>query len=157
VKFLDQPLFAGAPRFHLVDGTAHAPVDYDPNPKVYGQGAVTIIAVTTKADADPNEGDETFRVVLDPTRGYEIVKSDAAATIGDGPKISPPDRCVVPDVIGQPLAAARQMLRTRHCKTGKVIKRRVRGAKVGRVTKASPRAGMVLAFHAPVTLVVAKR
>jgi len=60
--------------------------------------------------------------------------------------------CVVPDVVGKRLAAARSAIRGRHCRVGRVRYVASSGKKRGKVVRESPRAGRRLGADAKVRL-----
>jgi hypothetical protein len=65
------------------------------------------------------------------------------------------ERCLVPRVIGLPLAAAQRRIRRAHCSVGRV--RRIKSARPGRVVSQRPRAGARRAHGHAVSLVVGRR
>jgi hypothetical protein len=65
-------------------------------------------------------------------------------------------RCVVPKVVGKPLASAKKLLTKAHCKTGKVTRVRSAKVKTGRVVSAKPKPGRSLAAGAAVALSVSR-
>jgi PASTA domain len=75
--------------------------------------------------------------------------------VGGGPPLAPP-RCVVPKVVGKPLAKAWQRVAAAHCRLGTV--KRVKAAKPrrGRVVRQRPRAGKRLPSDARVNLTVGR-
>jgi hypothetical protein len=160
--------FSGVPpvgqkvRFHTEDGEGTALHDYGaltsstrPVAGVNRQ-LFSVIRIATRGDTDAHEGSEHFRVVLEPTRGFDIGRGTATATINDGPVQVPGDRCLVPKLRGLTLAKALARLALRHCKVGPVIRRRVRGLEAGKVAKSSPPAGTVIPLSTPVTVVVSR-
>jgi hypothetical protein len=52
--------------------------------------------------------------------------------------------CVVPNLAGKKLAAAKKKLKAAHCKLGKVTKKKGATSKTGKVGKQSPKAGKIL-------------
>jgi len=93
-----------------------------------------------------------LRVVVTATNpgGASGATSDATPTIRTA------GRCVVPDVKGKTMAAARRAIRRRGCATGRV--RRVYSGSVarGRVVAQAPRAGARLRPGAKVSLVLSR-
>jgi hypothetical protein len=72
---------------------------------------------------------------------------------------SPPQtvvNCVVPNVKGKTLAAAKRKIAAGHCKTGKVTTTKSKTVAKGKVISQSPRAGKKLARSAKVNLVVSR-
>lgn len=67
-----------------------------------------------------------------------------------------PVGCVVPKVIGKPLAAARSAIKHGHCSVGKVARSYSAKVKSGRVIAQKPRAGTRLALGSKVKLTVSK-
>jgi len=63
---------------------------------------------------------------------------------------------VVPNVVGQTLARAKQNLRSHHCRTGTVTKRASSARLKNHVLRQSPHAGRHLANGARVNMVVGK-
>jgi hypothetical protein len=68
----------------------------------------------------------------------------------------PPIRCVVPSVVGKPLAKAKARIVKAHCEVGKVTRKRSSLRKKGHVLAQSPKAGKTLPSGAKVRLVVGK-
>ena len=67
-----------------------------------------------------------------------------------------PARCVVPNVTGRPLSAARKAIRAAHCAVGKVRHARSRRVKSGRVISQSRNPALALPAGTHVSLVVSK-
>jgi Ca2+-binding RTX toxin-like protein len=65
-------------------------------------------------------------------------------------------RCLVPNVRGKPLAAARALVRRRNCAAGKVSRAYSRKVRKGRIISQRPRAGARLARGAKVNLLVSR-
>ena len=75
------------------------------------------------------------------------------------PAAAPPafePTCQVPRVLGLRLAKARGRLRSRHCRLGKITRKRTTKAKRGRVLAQSPAPGRHLGSHAKVKLTVGR-
>jgi hypothetical protein len=70
-------------------------------------------------------------------------------------KLTPP-ACVVPRVIGKKLRTASAMLKTRHCRVGKLTYVKSTTKKKGRVLKETPRAGRRLGNNAKVNLTLGR-
>jgi beta-lactam-binding protein with PASTA domain len=64
--------------------------------------------------------------------------------------------CIVPNVKGKTLAAAKRKLTAAHCKTGKTTKAKSKTVKKWNVISQSPKAGKKLAKGAKVNLVVSR-
>jgi serine/threonine-protein kinase len=65
-------------------------------------------------------------------------------------------RCVVPNVKGKTLAAAKRKITAGHCRTGSVTKAKSKTVAKGKVISQSPRAGKRLARGAKVNLVISR-
>jgi hypothetical protein len=74
------------------------------------------------------------------------------------PDVVPPKpvRCVVPNVKGKTLAAAKRKIAAGHCRTGTVRKAKSKTVPKGKVISQSPRAGKRLAKGSKVNLVVSR-
>ena len=68
----------------------------------------------------------------------------------------PPVKCVVPNVMNQPLATAKKKITARHCKTGKVTTARSKTVKKGNVIAQKPKPGTKLARGAKVNLTISR-
>jgi hypothetical protein len=64
--------------------------------------------------------------------------------------------CVVPQVVGETLAAAKAAITRSHCRTGKVTRARSATVRKGRVLAQRPAPGSRLTNGAPVSLVVSR-
>jgi FG-GAP-like repeat/PASTA domain len=74
-----------------------------------------------------------------------------------GGNVTPPGaKCVVPNVIGKPLATAKKALKKALCKLGKVSYKPSTKKKKGRVLAESPKAGKKLAANSKVNLTLGK-
>jgi hypothetical protein len=68
----------------------------------------------------------------------------------------PPKPCVVPNVKGKKLAAAKSSIKSHHCSVGKITKVKSSAKNKGKVVSQSPKAGKHLAHGAKVALKVGK-
>ena len=67
-----------------------------------------------------------------------------------------PPKCVVPKVVGKPLATAKTKIRNSHCAVGKITYRHAAKRKRGHVLSQSVAPGRRLKNHAKINLVVGK-
>jgi len=72
------------------------------------------------------------------------------------PAATAPAACVVPNVIGKPLASARKAFITAHCRLGRVVSR-AKAAPAGRVVSQGKKPGSRLANGTAIAVVVARR
>jgi thermitase len=84
----------------------------------------------------------------------DACKAVGACAVAAPPAFSPP--CVVPNVLGKRLAAARTKLRSRHCKLGRVSYVRSTRKTRGRVVAEKPKAGRRLGANAKVGLALGR-
>lgn len=98
-----------------------------------------------------------LRVVVTATNvdGSRSATSEASAAVAAA-KVTPPARCVVPNVRGKTLRKAKAALRRSHCSLGRVRRVYSRAMRRGRVVTQRPRAGARLARGAKVNLVLSK-
>jgi hypothetical protein len=86
----------------------------------------------------------------------------ATVTIGSGQSLltfttdGPARNCVVPNVVGLPLAASTTAVRAAHCTVGVLHRVYSKTVRAGRVISQSPRVHATLAPSAPVDLVVSR-
>jgi PASTA domain len=95
-----------------------------------------------------------LRIVVTGTNGggSATALSDSTAMV----RTASARRCVVPNVKGKQLAAARRAIRRAGCTPGRVSKTRSKAVRAGRVAAQSPRAGARRAPGTKVTLVLSK-
>jgi hypothetical protein len=67
-----------------------------------------------------------------------------------------PFKCVVPNVVGKPLATAKRMIERRHCRTGSVRYAYSRKTKKGTVIAQNRRPGRVLAAQSKIALIIGR-
>jgi beta-lactam-binding protein with PASTA domain len=72
------------------------------------------------------------------------------------PPATPPSSCLVPAVVGKPLAKAKTAIAKAHCRVGKIARVRSSKARKGRVLKESPRPRTKLKNGAKVNLTVGR-
>jgi hypothetical protein len=96
----------------------------------------------------------TLRVVVTATNagGSASAESDTTALV----RVVRARRCVVPNVKGKPIAAARRALRRAGCRPGRIRRSHSATVRVGRVISQTPRAGARRAAGARVGLVLSK-
>jgi uncharacterized repeat protein (TIGR01451 family) len=123
-------------------------------------GVVTNAVLAKGDQADPVSANDT--AVVSTT-----VRSPAAGGSPPPPPASPPPpppppgtktppNCVVPNLVGQKLAAAKRKLTAAHCKLGKVKKAYSTRVGKGKVQSQSPKARKQLKNGAPVSVVVSR-
>jgi beta-lactam-binding protein with PASTA domain len=71
-------------------------------------------------------------------------------------QITPPVRCLVPNVKNRPLATARRMISSRHCTIGTIRPAYSNRVKKGRVISQKPKPASLLPNHGKLTLVVSR-
>jgi PASTA domain len=98
-----------------------------------------------------------LRVVVTGTNvdGSRSVASEASAAVVQR-KVTKKVACVVPNVRGKSLKAAKTRIRRAHCKTGRVTRAYSRSVARGRVIAQKPKAGARMKQGAPIKLVVSK-
>ena len=69
-----------------------------------------------------------------------------------GPPAPPPAQCIVPNLAGKKLKAAKKKLKKANCKLGKATKKEGATAKTGKVRKQSPKPGKALTAGSNVTV-----
>ena len=84
------------------------------------------------------------------TAEFTVTKASGGGTGGGA------TACVVPRLLGKPLAAAERATRAAHCSVGKVSKRKGNRSSRGKVVSESPRAGSRLPAGAKIRLVVGR-
>jgi hypothetical protein len=84
------------------------------------------------------------------------LNSDTAVTATFTANPPPPKPCVVPNVKGKKLAAAKTSIKSHHCSVGKITKVKSSAKNKGHVISQSPKAGKHLAHGAKVALKVGK-
>jgi plastocyanin len=160
--------------FHLM-----GPGSVDESTDVAGTGqvtwTVTLVAGTYTYQCDPHANIMRATFTVGPsgttstaTTGTSTTSSGtttqptttvppttSAATTTAAPPPRKARRCVVPRVVGRPLARARRMLVRAHCRTGKISRRFSRKV-LGRVVSQRPRAGVRRPVGARVDLVVSR-
>jgi fibronectin-binding autotransporter adhesin len=99
-----------------------------------------------------------LRVVVTATNddGSRSATSAASATVVAAPKVTPPVRCVVPNVRGKTLRKAKAAIARSRCSSGRVRRAHSRSVRRGRVIAQTPRPGARLKRGARVNLVVSK-
>jgi hypothetical protein len=122
----------------------------------------TVITLSTSPDsgstfggwsgACSGVGSCTVTVTSDQT----VTASFTAATSSPPPPPAKKVYCVVPNVKGKTLAAAKRKLTAAHCKAGKTATAKSKTVKKGNVISQSPKAGRKLAKGSKVNLVVSR-
>ena len=136
-------------------GALSAPViGGPPAPATFGQFLSQRVPVeaTLEADADKDGfGDET-QDLCPTSAATQSACPVPPVTFPAPPAVTNPapapvvvERCVVPNLVGKHLKAAKKMIRAAHCKVGNVIKEEGVSAKSGTVVKQNPKAGKVRA------------
>jgi hypothetical protein len=106
---------------------------------ITGAGSCTLIA--TQA------GDANYNAAPDVPMTFAIAKATQSKQ---------PSKCVVPDVVGKPLASAKRMIERRHCRTGSTRYAYSRKTKKGIVIAQSRRPGRVLASKSRIALIIGR-
>jgi len=101
-----------------------------------GAGSCTVTA--------SQPGDANYKAASDVSRTFSVTP------------LKPPNKCVVPNVIGKRLASAKVSITKKHCGIGKVSRAYSRKIKKGLVVSQSRRRGRVLPAKSKINLVVSR-
>ena len=123
----------------------------DPHADAGMRSTFTVAPAGTTTAATTGTSTTSTGTTIQPTT--TAVPTTAPTITAAPPRKTP--RCVVPRVVGRPLARARRMLVRARCRTGK-ISRRFSSAQRGRVLAQRPRAGSHRPLGARVALVVSR-
>jgi PASTA domain-containing protein len=144
VAVAPQSGFAGSVSLGVTGLPAGASGSFSPPSIAGGSGSSTLTVATTKATP---AGSYPFTI----TGRLDGLSHSAQATL-----VVTPAPCVVPNVKGKKLAAAKRALNARHCRTGRVSRAFSKRIKKGRVMAQSRRPGAQLKNGAKVNLVVSR-
>jgi plastocyanin len=125
----------------------------DPHADLGMRATFTVAPFGTTSTATTGTSTASTGTTTQTTTTVPPTTSAPTTTAAPPPRKAP--RCVVPRVVGRPLARARRMLVRAHCRTGK-ISRRFSHKVRGRVLSQRPRTGVRRPVGARVDLVVSR-
>jgi plastocyanin len=125
----------------------------DPHADLGMRATFTVAPFGTTSTATTGTSTASTGTTTQTTTTVPPTTSAPTTTAARPPRKAP--RCVVPRVVGRPLARARRMLVRAHCRTGK-ISRRFSHKVRGRVLSQRPRTGVRRPVGARVDLVVSR-
>jgi PASTA domain len=123
-----------------------------------GSGCVNLQGdILSFIELRPAHVGKRLRVVVTATNidGSRSATSEASAVVVAA-KVTPPVRCVVPNVRGRSLKQAKSRLRRAHCRPGRIVRAFSASVRRGRVISQSPRPGARMKQGTRIKLVVSK-